>query len=319
MLNHIAQIVWKLNDDTQVAGDIFSLPFIISVNKILGKIRNYRFKIYPDNSLIPAEVWKYDTKTILEGLHNCIAHQNYIKNARIVLTEERDALLFKNAGSFYEGTYEDYILGNKTPEKYRNPFLVRAMVNLKMIDTQGYGIHTMFLSQRNRFLPLPDYDMSTTEHVVLRIPGRVIDENYSKILVENSNIDLTTTVLMDKVQKGQYISPDAVKSLKRQHLIEGRAPHFYISKKVAEVTHQEVGYSLKKGYTDEECQEWIVKALKDHGKLNRKQINEMLWTKLSSMLTDNQKMNKIENILRKLRKAGVIHVGDNKMWKLTKP
>ena len=316
LLNHIAQIVWKLNDGTQMAGDIFSLPFILSVNKILARIRNYRFKIYPDNSLIPAEVWKYDTKTILEALYNCIAHQDYTRNARIILTEEKDDLLFQNAGDFYEGTFEDYILGEKTPEKYRNNFLVRAMVNLKMIDTQGYGIHTMFLSQRNRYLPMPDYELSTAENVVLRIPGRVIDENYSKILVENSEIDLTTAVLMDKVQKGQGINDDAAKSLKKQHLIEGRKPNFFISKKVAKITHQESQYTLNKGYTDEECMEWVVKGLKDHGVLSRKQINEILWTKLSALLTDEKKMDKIRNLLAKMRRNGIIYNDDKRQWRL---
>ncbi len=316
LLNHIAQIVWKLNDGTQMAGDIFSLPFILSVNKILARIRNYRFKIYPDNSLIPAEVWKYDTKTILEALYNCIAHQDYTRNARIILTEEKDDLLFQNAGDFYEGTFEDYIFGEKTPEKYRNNFLVRAMVNLKMIDTQGYGIHTMFLSQRNRYLPMPDYELSTAENVVLRIPGRVIDENYSKILVENSEIDLTTAVLMDKVQKGQGINDDAAKSLKKQHLIEGRKPNFFISKKVAKITHQESQYTLNKGYTDEECMEWVVKGLKDHTTLGRQQINDILWTKLPAVLSDEQKLKKIEYILQKMRKKNIIYVDKNRMWRL---
>lgn len=31
------------------------------------------------------------------------------------------------------------------------------MVNIKMIDTQGYGIHKMFVSQKERCLPMPDY------------------------------------------------------------------------------------------------------------------------------------------------------------------
>jgi hypothetical protein len=35
------------------------------------------------------------------------------------------------------------------------------------------------------------------------LPGNVIDENYSLLLLENSDIDLTTAVLLDKVQKGK--------------------------------------------------------------------------------------------------------------------
>ena len=66
-LNHIAQIVWKCFQDGQTIGDIYTIPFIRTTSELLNRIRNYRFKIYPKNSLIPAEVWKYDTESILEG------------------------------------------------------------------------------------------------------------------------------------------------------------------------------------------------------------------------------------------------------------
>lgn len=94
----------------------------ISLTSILAlKMEHFWSKVRLSISLIPAEVWKYDTNTVLECMHNCIAHQNYMSNARIVVTEDPDKLTFENAGGFYEGNYEDYILGKKTPEHYRNP------------------------------------------------------------------------------------------------------------------------------------------------------------------------------------------------------
>ena len=80
-LHHIAQMVWKCFQDGDVFGDIYTIPYIKATTALMGRIRNYRFKIYPQDSLIPAEVWKYDTRSILEGLHNCIAHQNYLQNS----------------------------------------------------------------------------------------------------------------------------------------------------------------------------------------------------------------------------------------------
>ena len=56
---------------------------------------------------------KYDEESILEALHNCIAHQDYHENARIILIERDEELEFRNRGGFYEGTPDDYILGNK--------------------------------------------------------------------------------------------------------------------------------------------------------------------------------------------------------------
>lgn len=300
-LNHIAQIVWKCFQDGHVFGDIYTIPFIRTTTELLCRIRNYRFKIYPKNSLIPAEVWKYDTKSILEGLHNAIAHQNYEKSARIIVTEDTDSLKFQNDGNFFEGSYEQYITGEKTPKYYRNPALVKAMVNIKMIDTQGYGIHNMFMSQKKRFLPMPDYDLSTTDEVVLNIPGSIIDENYILMLLANQNLSLMDAVLLDQVQKGHSISSDAVTMLRKRKLIEGRLPHIYVSKDIAQATDQKVEYSKHKGLVDKKCEALLLDSLKDHDHLNKQEIVRLLWDVLPDLLNDKQKMNKIDNLLRRLR------------------
>lgn len=152
-LGHIAQLVWKCHQDGETFGEIYTIPFIKSTSLLFNKIRNYRLKIFPDNMLIPIEVWKYDKRSILEGLHNCIAHQDYGRNERIVVTEEKDKLTFENAGSFYDGDYTQYIFGKKTLTRYRNPFLMKAMVNVKMIDSQGYGIHQPLSVRESVFCP----------------------------------------------------------------------------------------------------------------------------------------------------------------------
>lgn len=320
-LKHIAQIVWKCFQDGKIFGDIFSIPFLLSTTKVLNSIRNYRFKIYPQNSLIPAEVWKYDTNTVLECLHNCIAHQNYMSNARIVVTEDPDKLTFENAGGFYEGSYEDYILGKKTPEHYRNPFLARAMVNVKMIDTQGYGIHTMFQKQKERYLPMPDYDDSMPSKVVLHLPGSIIDENYSKMLMERQDLSLSETVLLDRVQKHKPISPEAVELLKKKKLIEGKKGNFYVAKLVAQNTGQKVEYSKHKGLEDKKCEMFLLQSLSDHGSLTKREIVRLLSDILPDQLSEQQKETKVYNILRKMKKAGQIYnesAGNRSSWFLVK-
>ncbi|WP_294082396.1 RNA-binding domain-containing protein, partial [Proteiniphilum sp. UBA5384] len=197
----VAQITWKL-DTEEKAYEHFEIPLFISVNEVLKQIRNVKYKFFPDNQLIAIEVLKYDPEVILEALNNCIAHQDYSYNSRIVLTEETGKLIFSNAGNFFEGSADDYTTGNKTPKKYRNRWLAEAMVTLNMIDSMGYGIHKMYKSQKQRFFPLPDYSKTTKEEVVLEIYGHTINENYSKLLIERKDdINLTDAVLLDKVQK----------------------------------------------------------------------------------------------------------------------
>ena len=314
-LGHIAQIVWKLHTDEELAGDIFSIPFLLATDNVLHRIRNYRFKIYPRNTLIPHELWKYDTKSILEGLHNCIAHQDYRRNSRIIVTEKRDELVFENAGSFFAGSYEQYIEGLQTPQNYRNPFLVRAMVNIKMIDTQGMGIHNMFLSQRNRSLPMPDY-VKDINGVALHMPGTVIDVNYSLMLIERKDLSLTDTVLLDRVQKRLPLADNDIERLRKQHLLEGRKNCLMVAKEVAQVTDQKAQYSKNKGLDDTYYRDLILAALKQHGRLSRTEINELLLSKLPDALSEKQKETKITTLLTYLRKGGKIKTGEKKKWML---
>ena len=314
-INHIGEIVWRLAGKDNV-GQVFTIPFLLTTTEVMHKIRNYPFKLFPKNSFLPGEGMKYDSEVILEALHNSIAHQDYLENQRIIVIERENELEFRNCGGFFDGTYEDYITGERIPRKYRNQFLAQAMANIKMIDTEGFGIHKMFVSQKERWLPMPDYDKSDNDNVVLTLPGNVIDENYSLMLLENTNIDLTTAVLLDKVQKDKPISENAVKMLRKEKLIEGRKPHLYVSKYIAKATDKQVEYTLKKGFNDAECQEWILKALNDHKVLSRKQINELLWNKLPIDFTEDQKMAKIKNLLYKMHKNNTIYLDENRNWRL---
>lgn len=321
LLNHISQLVWKCFQEGEIFGDIYTIPYIKTTSKLLNRIRNYRFKIYPSNSLIPAEVWKYDTESILEGLHNCIAHQDYVLGERIVVTEDKDKLTFENAGGFYEGNYEQYILGEKTPKSYRNPFLVKAMVNIKMIDTQGYGIHKLFMKQKERYLPMPDYEGTTDSRVIMHLPGNVIDENYSLLLLSNHEVTLTDTILLDTIQKGKSVSDEAMTMLRKKKLIEGRKPHVYVAKSLAQTTGTKVEYTKHKGLENKKCEALLLNSLKDHGSLTKQEIVHLLWDVLSDQLSDSQKENKVDNLLRKLKNAGKINNktrGNISTWSLVK-
>jgi len=150
-------------------------------------------------------------KVVLEALNNCIAHQDYARQSRIIVVEKADRLIFENAGSFFEGSLDDYLFRDRIPRHYRNRLLAEAMVSLDMIDALGMGIKRMFLAQRNRYFPLPEYDFSQPDTVRMEIMGRLIDENYSRVLIEKADLDLGTVVALDKVQKRKPLTPDELK------------------------------------------------------------------------------------------------------------
>ena len=297
---HPGQITWKL-DAEEKAYEHFGIPLIFSTTGLLHRIRNVSYQLLPDNQLLSIDILKYETVSILEGLHNCIAHQDYERPERILVTETQDRLVFENAGSFYEGRPEDYFTGNKTPKGYRNRWLADAMAMTGMIDTVGFGIHRMTLSQRKRFLPLQSYRGSTDTHTRLEILGRPIDERYTQLLLQKQDLDLNTVILLDRIQKGLEIPQDAASRLRREGLIEGRSPHLRVAAHIASATETEAAYLKHKGADKYQLKEAVLGRLTRTGPAARPKLDEILMPMLSSALSEEQKIKKIKNLLAEMK------------------
>jgi len=302
---HPAQLTWKLVGPEQ-AYEHFSPPFLLNTTQLYQKIRNIQLRILPEDELLAVEVAKYDQKIVLEALHNCIAHQDYLRNGRIIVTEHPDRLVFENEGSFIDGSPEDFLTGEKTPRRYRNPFLAQAMVELGMIDSMGYGIHQMYRGQAARYFPLPDYDLSNPNTVRLTLHGAIVDPAYTRLLIQKTDLDLLDIFALDRVQKHLPTSDDAVKRLRKAGWIEGRKPNLHISAKLAAATAKKADYIRTRSQDDAFYEKLVVDYLKKFEAASRSEIDDLLLGKLSSSLSDEQKSNKIKNLLTKLRTAGKI-------------
>ncbi len=295
-----AQITWKLEADDRTY-EHFGPPFILNTTEVMRRIRNVPQRLFPTNQLLAVEIQKYDTHTILEALHNCIAHQDYERQERILITEMPGRLIFENAGAFFDGVAEDYFQGTRTPRRYRNPWLAHAMVEVNMIDTVGYGIHRMTKSQRGRYLPLPDYRRSTASTVVLEVLGRPIDERYSQLLLERSDLNLDTVILLDRVQKGLPIADTAIVRLRRDGLIEGRKPNFHVSAPVAVATETETDYTRNKGVGKTPLKQVVLTHLGRFKTSTRPKLNDLITPMLPLNLSREQKVTRVKNLLLEMR------------------
>jgi ATP-dependent DNA helicase RecG len=145
-LEHPAEMVWRLLEER--AAWAFHPPFLLTSSELLRQVRNPNIKLSPATSLLAVELPKYETRVVLEALHNCIAHQDYERGERIVVDESVSRLTFQSAGSFVDGEANDYAVAGRVPSRYRNPWLANAMRSIGMIDSAGFGIREMFQEQR---------------------------------------------------------------------------------------------------------------------------------------------------------------------------
>ncbi len=189
------------------------------------------------------------------------------------------------------------------------------MVSLGMIDTMGFGIRTTTLSQRNRFFPLPDYSKSELNKVVLN-GGHVIDENYTRLLLEREDLPLNTVMLLDRVQKKQLITDAAAAMLRKQGLIEGRKPNYYTAAWAAQSTGKAITFAIEPS-TMAIGKTPILDYSAHYGSASRDELVTLILDKLSTFLDEKQKQNKFRNLLnamstasdKTIEKSGGLHKG----------
>ncbi len=314
------EITWILSDEERVY-EHFGLPFLTVGSRVNERVRNYQIRLLHPNALMQTEIQKYDRQSILEAVHNCIAHMNYREGARVLVEEHEDKLVFENSGEFYDGEPRDYLLDKRRARRYRNPALVQAMTSMNMIDHVGYGIRRISSSQAKRFLPLPDFSL-TEDSVRLTIYGAQIDKNYSELLMQHTDLDLVDIFALDRVQKSLLIDRDAVKRLRQRKLVEGRVPNLHISASIARATGDEANYFRVRAIEDAHFEKLIVDYLQQLGPTPKKELETNLWEKLPAVLDDGQRRNKVKNLLAKLRRQGAIESvvsATGTRWRITQP
>ena len=298
----VAELSWKL-EGPERAYEHFRPPFLLNTSRLFQRIRNLRLSLLPPGQLIPVDISKYDERIVLEALHNCIAHQDYSRCERVLVIERLGELEFQNAGEFFDGTPDDYIRGNRSPRRYRNRFLVEAMVTLRMIDTMGFGIReVMWKGQASRYLPLPDFDLTEPGHVKLRLQGRFMDENYSRALLTHADLPWPDVVALDTIQKGGLPDDESVQDLRHRGLVEGRKPKLHVAADVAAATDTEAEYLHHRAFDDAYYCDMIVEYLRKFVTAKRTKFNRLLEGKLSDLLSPAQKRDKIKNLLKRLQR-----------------
>lgn len=318
----VPQITWTLvnEEGRKIDYKHFTIPFIMTVDEVLGKIRNLTMREMPGGTLFPDKLMQYDDFVIREVMHNAIAHQDYTLCQRINLIEAPDYLYYSNAGTFFPGTLENALDTLKQQKFYRNECLCKGMVSFNMIDTVSSGIQTMFYKQKERHFPMPDYDIDeNVPEVNVKIYGRLIDERYVDLLKRDSSLSLKECIWLDAIQKKRPVTDEALRLLKSKKLIEWHKPNYIISQAVAQKTHQVPEYTKQKGLDKSKLLSMLQQVIEDSGDsgIMLNDIYEYMQVTLPSNKSPEAKKKSLSYLLRCLKATGTIYP-DGLRWKATK-
>jgi len=148
----------------------------------------------------------------------------------------------------------------------------------------------------------------------VKISGKILNERYTRLLMERTELGLSTIMLLDKVQKRHQITHDEHRQLKADKLVEGRYPNLVISAILASVTGQKAQHIRDRGFDNKYYQDLIIKLIREHQPVSREDIDRLILDKLPEVLTHKQKEIKIHNLLIHLagKEKRIRNVGSKK-------
>ena len=151
------------------------------------------------------------------------------------------------------------------------------------------------------------------------IVSKLINEQYYRLLKVNPDLSLYDCIALDMVQKHETIDKETAAHLRKLHLVEGRYPKLYLSEYVAKTAYDDelkTEYIKNRSFNDRHFKEMIISYLRSFGGASRGELNTLIQSKLSDVLTDEQKKRKVGNFLSTLKKKGIIKLTDGKRWVL---
>lgn len=313
--------VWKNSDGDIIDYEHYTIPYILTVDKIFSKIRNKTMRELTGGTIFPDTMKQYEDYSIREALHNCIAHQDYSLYGRITVVENDGFLYYSNRGSFIPKSVE-HVLNEKGPQKeYRNTCLTHGMVHFNMIDTVGRGIPKLFSEQRRRFFPMPEYEIDEVSQTVsVTIYGIATDDAYTDILKNNPNLNLMECLWLDAVRTHKPITKEAAKHLKDKNLIEGKAPRYYIALSIARNVQQVSKYTQETGLSKKALIKLVLQLAVNAGVsgFKRADVLELINNSLPVSMTKTQKINRVSNMLRAMYSDGLLSKTNNgRGWSIT--
>jgi len=108
--------------------------------------------------------------------------------------------------------------------------------------------------------------------------------------------------MLNCVRKKQPITDDAAAMLRKDGLVEGRKPNYFVASHIAKVTGGRSEYIRNRAFDDAHYKDMVLAYLKKYGSASRQDLAGLILDKLSDVLDEKQKANKLRNLLYAMSK-----------------
>lgn len=125
---------------------------------------------------------RYAYVAVRELIANALVHRDYTARGAALVEISNAGLTVSNPGGFPEGIGASNLLA--VPPRARNPALADAFKRAGLVERTGRGVNRAFMSQLQLGRPAPDYSLSNTNSVVVRLRPGPADKDLAAFIAE---------------------------------------------------------------------------------------------------------------------------------------
>ncbi|GAA3975799.1 ATP-binding protein [Allohahella marinimesophila] len=267
----------------------------------------------------------FDRRAFREAFVNALVHRDYSALGAVHVKLDDDGLGISNPGGFVEGVNLDNLL--VAAPRSRNPLLADIIKRVGLAERTGRGIDRIFEGMLRYGRAAPDYSMSSSYTVAVRMSAADADAEFLRMIVQREEqtgvampIDsliilsrlrnerrLRTADLARSVQKPETMVRGALEKLVEADMVEahgiGKGRTYTLSAKVYQGAGEKAAYLRQAGFDAIQQEQMVLNFIDTHGTIKRADVMDLC------RLDRNQAY----RLLTKLKAAGQIkQVGEHK-------
>jgi ATP-dependent DNA helicase RecG len=266
----------------------------------------------------------FDRRAYREAFVNALVHRDFSRLGAVHVRLDDDGMSISNPGGFVDGVTLDNLL--VAEPRSRNPLLADIIKRIGLAERTGRGIDRIFEGMLRYGRPAPDYSMSNTTTVSVRMADAVADLDFLRMVVEQEDklgtlpIDsliilsrlreerrLGTAEFVPSVQKSDSVVRATLEKLTEAGLLEphgtGRGRTYTLSANLYRKAGKKAEYIRQAGFAPIQQEQMVLNYIEKHGSIKRADAMDLCH------ITQDQAY---KLLLRLKNRGAVIQTGERK-------
>lgn len=291
------EVAFQVLSGTDVeVNDFFRWPLLRVMQEVLVRFRARYGEEELMMGLIRIGVPNYSERAFREAVANALIHRDYTRLGAVHIQWHKGHIEISNPGGFPEGVQLNNLL--VTPPRPRNPLLADAFKRAGIVERTGRGIDIIFTEQLRNGRPAPSYDRSTSNSVVVVLPGGEANLGFVRLITEENRsgrlLGLDELLILNSlwrerrlssaeaarlIQKTQADARAVLERLVQAGLLEARGERkgraYHLSAATYRRLGEESAYVRQRGFEPLQQEQMVLQYLQKHGSISRGEAAEL--------------------------------------------